>query len=59
MYVYIYIYIEDACGVSTRTPEHFPSSLRVLCEHLHPPKPRQVEFTARISALIFAVNSTC
>jgi hypothetical protein len=35
-----------------------PSNLRVLCEHLHLPKAQQVEFKARIIAMIFAVNST-
>ena len=35
------------------------SNLRVLCEHLHLPKAQQVEFKARIIAMIFAVNSTC
>ena len=33
--------------------------MRMLCEHLDPLKPRQVEFKARIIATSFAVNSTC
>ena len=33
--------------------------MRILCEHLHLPRARQVEFKARIIAMTFAVNSTC
>ena len=36
-----------------------PNNLRVLREHLDPPKPRQVEFKAIIIAMTSAVNSTC
>ena len=42
-----------------RTLKNPPRNLRVLCEHLHLPKAQQVEFTARIIAMTFAVNSTC
>ena len=40
-------------------PNNSPSNLRVLCDHLHLPKARQVEVKARIIAMTFAVNSTC
>ena len=39
--------IEDACGGSSPHPQATPpSNMRVLCEHLHVPKARQVEFKA-------------
>ena len=49
-------FIEDAHGRVIAAP---PNNVRVLCGHLDPLKPRQVEFKARIIAAIFAVNSTC
>ena len=58
--VIVFILIEDACGGSLPHPQAPPpNNLRVLCEHLHLPKPRQVEFKARIIAMTCAVNSTC
>ena len=37
-------YIEDACGGSSPHPQTTPpSNLRILCEHFHLPKARQVE----------------
>ena len=43
-----------------RTPKRrSQNNLQVLCEHLHLPKARQVEFKARIIAMAFAVNSAC
>ena len=54
------VFIEDACGVSAPHPQTISlSNLRVLCEHLQLPKAQQVEFTARIIAMPFALNSTC
>ena len=34
-------------------------NLRVLCEHLHLPMARQVEFKARTIAMTFAMTSAC
>ena len=57
---YRLVVIEDAYGGSSPHPQTTPpSDLWVLCEHLHLPKARQVEFKARIIAMVFAANSTC
>jgi len=54
------IFIEAACSVpSLHLQTICGYDFRVQCDYLDLSTPRQVEFTARIVAMIFTVNLTC